>query len=185
MKSGVNISIDSNVIFKGKVIIGDNVTIESNVIIKNTKIENNVTIKSMSIVENACIKKYTSIGPFVRIRPNSIIGSYNKIGNFTEIKNTIFGYKNKVNHMSYLGDSYFKKYINIGAGLTICNYDGVNKYITKIDDNCFIGAKNALVSPINIKKKTRTGASSIIWKDIVNGNIIINKKYICNIKKEL
>jgi bifunctional UDP-N-acetylglucosamine pyrophosphorylase/glucosamine-1-phosphate N-acetyltransferase len=146
------------------------------------KIENNVVIKSMSIIENACIKKSSSVGPFVRIRPNTIIGSYNQIGNFTEIKNSIIGYKNKINHLSYLGDSYLKKYISIGAGFITCNYDGKAKYKTVIKDNAFIGSNSSLVAPLEVGKNAYIGSGTTITKKVKQDSLAVERSVQMEVK---
>ncbi len=147
--------------------IGKNVTIEPYVVIgSKVKIGNNVIIKSFSHLESCKIENKVEIGPYARIRPNTILKEGSKVGNFVEIKKSIIGNKSKVNHLSYVGDTLIGKSVNIGAGTITCNYDGVNKNKTKIKDKVFIGSNSSLVAPITINKESIVGAGSVITKNV-------------------
>ena len=147
--------------------IGKNVLIEPYVVIgPKVKIGNNVIIKSFSHLESCKIDRKVEIGPFARIRPETILKEGSKVGNFVEIKKSIVGKKSKVNHLSYVGDANVGKSVNIGAGTITCNYDGVNKYKTKIKDKVFIGSNSSLVAPVVVNKNSVVGAGSVITKDV-------------------
>jgi bifunctional UDP-N-acetylglucosamine pyrophosphorylase/glucosamine-1-phosphate N-acetyltransferase len=105
------------------------------------------------------------IGPFARIRPGTRLESHVHVGNFVEIKNSWIDSYSKVNHLSYIGDSEIGKYVNVGAGVITCNYDGVNKHKTIIGDHAFIGSNSALVAPLQIGIKATIGAGSTITKN--------------------
>lgn len=167
---GEDVSIDVNCIFAGKVILGNNVSIAANCIIgeegHTVTIANNVSIKAFSIIEDAEIACDCVIGPYARLRPGTTLASSAKIGNFVETKNANIGEGSKVNHLTYIGDAIIGKKVNIGAGTITCNYDGVNKAITTIKDNAFIGSNSSLVAPVTIGKNATVGAGSTINKNV-------------------
>ncbi len=147
--------------------IGKNVTIEPYVIFgPKVKIGNQVIVKSFSHLESCKIDNKVEIGPYARIRPNTILKEGSKVGNFVEIKKSIIGKKSKVNHLSYIGDTNIGNFVNIGAGTITCNYDGVKKYKTKIEDQVFVGSNSSLVAPLKIEKESIIGAGSVITKNV-------------------
>ena len=156
--------------------IGNNVTIEPYVVIgSNVKIGNNVIIKSFSHLESCKIESKVEIGPYARIRPDTILKEGSKVGNFVEIKKSTIGNKSKVNHLSYVGDAQIGESVNIGAGTITCNYDGVNKNKTKIKDKVFIGSNSSLVAPITINKDSIVGAGSVITKNVKKKSLAITR----------
>ena len=156
--------------------IGNKVTIEPYVVIgSNVKIGNNVIIKSFSHLESCKIESKVEIGPYARIRPNTILKSGSKVGNFVEIKKSTLGKKSKVNHLSYVGDALIGKSVNIGAGTITCNYDGVNKNKTKIKDKVFIGSNSSLVAPITINRDSIIGAGSVITKNVGEKSLALTR----------
>ncbi len=156
--------------------IGNNVTIEPYVVIgSKVKIGNNVIIKSFSHLESCKIENKVEIGPYARIRPNTILKEGSKVGNFVEIKKSTLGNKSKVNHLSYVGDAQIGKLVNIGAGTITCNYDGVNKNKTKIKDKVFIGSNSSLVAPITINKDSIVGAGSVITKNVKKKSLALTR----------
>lgn len=160
-----DVYIDVNNFFSGEVSIGSNSFIEPNCILCDVKIGNNTTIKANSILENCIIGDDCQIGPFARIRPGTEIANNCTIGNFVEIKNTVFADNSKANHLSYLGDAQIGKNVNIGAGTITCNYDGAHKHQTIIEDNVFIGSDTQLVAPVTIESNATIGAGSTIRKN--------------------
>ena len=133
--------------------IGKNVTIEPYVVIgQKVKIGNNVTIKSFSHLENCKIENKVDIGPYARIRPGVVLKSGSKIGNFVEIKKSNISKDVKINHLSYIGDAKIGEKVNVGAGTITCNYDGVSKHNTNIEDGAFIGSNTILVAPVKVGK---------------------------------
>jgi bifunctional UDP-N-acetylglucosamine pyrophosphorylase/glucosamine-1-phosphate N-acetyltransferase len=163
--------------------IGKNVTIEPYVVIgSKVKIGSNVIIKSFSHLEKCKIENKVEIGPYARIRPDTILKEGSKIGNFVEVKKSVVGKKSKVNHLSYIGDAEIGKSSNIGAGTITCNYDGVKKSITKIKDNVFIGSNSALVAPVTIEQKSIVGAGSVITKNVKKNSLALTRSSQTEIK---
>jgi bifunctional UDP-N-acetylglucosamine pyrophosphorylase/glucosamine-1-phosphate N-acetyltransferase len=176
LTSGVKMLGPETIFFSNDTKIGKNVTIEPYVVIgKNVKIGNNVIIKSFSHLESCKIENKVELGPYARIRPNTILKEGSKIGNFVEIKKSTVGKKSKVNHLSYIGDSEIGKSVNIGAGTITCNYDGVKKSKTKIKDNVFIGSNSSLVAPITIEKQSVVGAGSVITKNVRKKSLVLTR----------
>ena len=156
--------------------IGKNVTIEPYVVIGlKVKIGNNVIIKSFSHLESCKIENKVEIGPYARIRPDTILKTGSKVGNFVEIKKSTLGNKSKVNHLSYVGDTLIGKSVNIGAGTITCNYDGVKKSKTKIKDKVFIVSNSSLVAPITIDKESIVGAGSVITKNVKQKSLALTR----------
>jgi len=163
---GSDVTIDINNLFLEKVTIGSNSYIGPNCVLKNVELGANVTINANTVIEGAIIKNNCTIGPFARIRPGTELGSNVKIGNFVEIKKSKLAQNTKAGHLTYLGDAVIGENVNIGAGTITCNYDGVNKHQTKINDGAFIGSNSALVAPIEIGKNAVIGAGSAIRKNV-------------------
>jgi bifunctional UDP-N-acetylglucosamine pyrophosphorylase/glucosamine-1-phosphate N-acetyltransferase len=163
--------------------IGKNVTIEPYVVIgKKVNIGNNVIVKSFTHLESCKIENRVEVGPYARIRPETILKEGSKIGNFVEVKKSIVGKKSKVNHLSYIGDTTIGKSSNIGAGTITCNYDGVKKSKTKIKDNVFIGSNSALVAPVIIEEKSIVGAGSVITKNVKKKSLALTRSSQTEIK---
>ena len=122
------------------------------------------------------------MGPYARLRPGAILKSGSKIGNFVEVKKSIIGKGSKVNHLSYIGDSFLGKNVNIGAGTITCNYDGVKKNKTKIKDKVFIGSNSSLVAPVTINKDSIIGAGSVITKNVGKKSLALTRSLQVEIK---
>ncbi|MBL0710312.1 MAG: bifunctional UDP-N-acetylglucosamine diphosphorylase/glucosamine-1-phosphate N-acetyltransferase GlmU [Colwellia sp.] len=179
---GSEVSIDINCLFEGTVTVADNVNIGANCILKNCSISANVDIKPNSIIEEAVIGENCSVGPFARIRPGTIMKDNSHVGNFVEMKKTTLGEGSKAGHLTYLGDTIIGKNVNIGAGTITCNYDGVNKSQTIIDDNAFIGSNSSLVAPVVIGSTATIGAGSVIAKDVGSDELAVARGKQRNIK---
>jgi bifunctional UDP-N-acetylglucosamine pyrophosphorylase/glucosamine-1-phosphate N-acetyltransferase len=162
---GQDIDIDINVIFEGENRIGSFVKIGPNCVIKNATIAEGVEILANSVIEDAVIGAGSRIGPFARLRPQTQLAQHVHIGNFVEIKKTSVAEGSKINHLSYIGDSEIGSKVNVGAGTITCNYDGVNKFKTIIEDGAFIGSDTQLVAPVTVGKNATIGAGSTITKD--------------------
>ena len=183
IKKGVKMIAPDTVFFSKDTKLGKNVTIEPYVVIgKKVRIENNVKILSFSHLENARIESNVSIGPFARIRPGTVLKKGSKVGNFVEIKKSMIGKKSKVSHLSYIGDSYLGKEVNIGAGTITCNYDGVKKNKTKIKDKVFVGSNTSLVAPVTINEKSIIGAGSVITKNVTKKSLALTRSSQTEIK---
>ena len=176
LASGVKMLGPETIFFSSDTKVGKNVTIEPYVVIgKNVKIGNNVVIKSFSHLENCKIENKVDIGPYARIRPGVTLKEGSKVGNFVEIKKSIIGKKSKINHLSYVGDSDIGKSVNIGAGTITCNYDGKKKHQTVIKDNVFIGSNSSLIAPLTIESKSKIGAGSVITKNIPKASLALER----------
>lgn len=161
---GQDVTIDINVIIEGSVTIGNNCIIGPHSYLRNVIIEDRVEIKANSMLDGAEVSSDCVIGPFARIRPGTILGPKVHVGNFVELKNSMLGEGSKINHLSYAGDSDIGKRVNVGAGTITCNYDGVNKHRTIIGDGAFIGSNTSLVAPITIGEGATIGAGSIVTR---------------------
>ena len=183
LKMGVKMLGPETIYFSNDTIIGKNVTIEPYVVFgSKVKIGNNVTIKSFSHLENCKIENKVEIGPYARIRPGTILKEGSKVGNFVEIKKSTLGKKSKVNHLTYIGDSEIGKSVNIGAGTITCNYDGVKKNKTKINDNVFIGSNSSLIAPLTINAESTVGAGSVITKNVGKKTLALTRSLQTEIK---
>ena len=181
--SGVKMHGPETIFFSNDTKIGKNVTIEPYVVIgKNVKIGSNVLIKSFSHLESCKIANKVEVGPYARIRPDTILKEGSKIGNFVEIKKSTVGKKSKVNHLSYIGDSEIGKSVNIGAGTITCNYDGVKKSKTKIKDKVFVGSNSSLVAPLTIEEESIIGAGSVITKSVKKKSLALTRSIQTEIK---
>ncbi len=178
---GKDVEIDINCIFIGDVKIADGVSIGPNCIIENSSIGANSVVLANSIIESSMIAEEVSVGPFARLRPGTELKDKSKIGNFVETKKTVVGEGSKINHLSYVGDSILGKKVNVGAGTITCNYDGINKFVTEIDDGVFVGSNTSLVAPIKIGKDSTIGAGSTITKEIADGQLAIARSKQKNI----
>tara|TARA_B100000963_G_scaffold342150_1_gene342743 strand:+ start:51 stop:668 length:618 start_codon:yes stop_codon:yes gene_type:complete len=183
IKLGVKMIGPETIYFSEDTRIGKNVTIEPYVVLgSKVKIGNNVVIKSFSHLENCKIENKVDVGPYARIRPGAILKEGSKVGNFVEIKKSTIGKKSKVNHLTYIGDSYIGKSVNVGAGTITCNYDGVKKSKTKIKNNVFIGSNSSLVAPITIGENSVVGAGSVITKNIKKKSLALTRSLQVEIK---
>ena len=183
MEKGVILISPDTVFLSNDTKFGKNVVINPYVVIgEKTKIGSNVEILPFTHIENATLKSNVSVGPFSRIRPGTILSEGSRVGNFVEIKKSKVGKKSKINHLSYVGDSYIGNDVNIGAGTITCNYDGKRKNKTKIMDGAFIGSNTALVAPIKIGKKAIVGAGSTLTNNVKNKSLAITRAKQIEIK---
>ena len=170
-----DVTLDINVILKGRVTIDSGSTVGANCILENCVIGKNVVIKDNTIIEDAKIGDFCGVGPFARIRPGTILKKDVHIGNFVEIKKTTIDNGSKAGHLTYLGDCEIGKNVNIGAGTISCNYDGVNKFTTIIEDDVFVGSDTQLVAPVTIGKGVTIGAGTTVTSDVTAGALVISR----------
>ena len=183
LKSGVKMTGPETIYFSKDIKIGKNVTIEPYVVFgPKVKIGNNVLIRSFSHLENCIIKDKVEIGPYARIRPNTILEKGSKVGNFVEIKKSKIGKNSKVNHLTYIGDTNIGKNVNVGAGTITCNYDGIKKSKTLIKDNVFIGSNSSLVAPLTIEEGSTIGAGSVITKKVKRKSLALTRSLQTEVK---
>jgi len=183
MEEGVLLKAPETVFLSKDTKFGKNVVINPYVVIgKKTKIGNNVEIFSFTHIENAILESNVNVGPFSRIRPGTYLSEGSRVGNFVETKKSKIGRNSKINHLSYIGDSFIGKNVNIGAGTITCNYDGKKKNITKILDGAFIGSNTSLVAPVKIGKKSIVGAGSSITKNVKDKSLSLTRSKQVEIK---
>ena len=173
VRVGRDVEIDVDVVFEGEVELGDNVSIGPFVRIKDAKIGANTKIHAHCDIEGVIAGSDALIGPYARIRPGTVLADGVHIGNFVETKKTTMGTGSKANHLTYLGDGVVGSKVNIGAGTIFCNYDGVNKATTTIEDGAFIGSNSALVAPVTIGAGATIGAGSVIGRNAPEGKLTI------------
>ena len=172
---GRDVFLDANVLLEGKVTLGDRVRVGPNVVLRDVTIGSDSVIHPNSVLEQSVLGAGCIIGPYARVRPGSKLGANVHIGNFVELKKTEIDDGSKANHLTYLGDAVIGKGVNVGAGTITCNYDGVNKSTTTIEDGAFIGSGNMLVAPVRIGKDATTGAGSTITKDAPDGQLTLTR----------
>lgn len=172
---GKDVFIDVNAVFEGDVHIGDGSTIESNNLVRDSKLGPNTLLHSNCHIEGASTGDGCEIGPFSRLRPGAELANNVKIGNFVEVKKSTIADGSKVNHLTYIGDTEIGTKVNVGAGTITCNYDGANKYKTVIGDNAFIGSGVELVAPVEIGKGATIGAGSTITKPAPDDELTLER----------
>jgi len=175
LTTGEDVEIDINVIFEGNNILGNNVVIGANCLLRDAVIADNVEILANSIIDNARVGAGSRIGPFARLRPQAELADNVHIGNFVEFKKSQIASGSKVNHLSYIGDAIIGSGVNIGAGTITCNYDGVNKFQTIIEDGAFIGSDTQLIAPVTVGKNATIGAGSTITKNTPENQLTLTR----------
>ncbi|HUW51675.1 MAG TPA: bifunctional UDP-N-acetylglucosamine diphosphorylase/glucosamine-1-phosphate N-acetyltransferase GlmU [Sulfuricella sp.] len=179
---GRDVAIDANCIFEGRVDLGDNVTVGANCILRDVSVATGTRIAPFSLIEQAQIGADGRIGPFARIRPGTVLAAEVHIGNFVELKNSQVDCGSKINHLSYVGDTTVGKNVNIGAGTITCNYDGVNKHRTVIEDDAFVGSDTQLVAPVTVGRGATIGAGSTITKDAPADELTLSRSAQVTVK---
>jgi bifunctional UDP-N-acetylglucosamine pyrophosphorylase/glucosamine-1-phosphate N-acetyltransferase len=159
---GRDVFIDVNVVLEGKVRLGARVKIGPNCTIRNSSLGADTEVYANCVIDEAIVAEHCRIGPFGRLRPETVLHRDVHIGNFVEVKHSEVGAGSKANHLSYVGDAKVGREVNIGAGTITCNYDGANKWPTAIDDGAFIGSGSMLVAPVRIGERATIGAGSTI-----------------------
>jgi len=170
-----DVTIDIGCIFEGQVEIAGNVHIGPYCVIKDSKIGANSQIKAFSHLDGAAVGESAVIGPYARLRPGTEIDEQAHVGNFVEVKNSRIGKGSKANHLSYIGDAQVGSRVNIGAGTITCNYDGVNKHQTIIEDDAFIGSDTQLVAPVTVGKGATIGAGTTLTKNAPEDKLTISR----------
>ena len=183
VRVGRDTVIYPNTFIEGATEIGEHCLIESGCRIQESTIESYATIRWASVISESIIHHRASIGPFAHIRPSSEIGEDARIGNFVEVKKSSLGKGSKASHLSYLGDSTVGSLVNVGAGTITCNYDGVSKHQTIIEDSVFIGSNTELVAPVRVGRNAIIGAGSTITKDVPPGSLAVGRAKQVNFKK--
>jgi len=167
---GVRIGCDTviypGVTVLGKTVIGERCEIGQGALIRDCNIAEDVVVKAGSVLEQAVVHEEVAIGPMAHLRPGSELSPHVKIGNFVETKKIFMGEGSKASHLTYLGDATIGKNVNIGCGTITCNYDGVKKHRTVIEDDVFVGSDVQLVAPVTVGRNSLIAAGTTVTKDI-------------------
>ena len=172
---GRDVIIDINVVFEGRVVLGDNVRVGANNVIADSTLGAGVDVLPNCVIESATIGPASRIGPFSRVRPETHLGRDTHIGNFVEIKKSDIGEGTKINHLAYVGDAEIGRAVNIGAGTITCNYDGAFKHKTIIEDDVFVGSDTQLVAPVRIGRGVTIGAGTTVTEDVEADKLVISR----------
>jgi bifunctional UDP-N-acetylglucosamine pyrophosphorylase/glucosamine-1-phosphate N-acetyltransferase len=162
---GRDVYIDVGCVFEGSVTLGDGVRVGPFCVVKNATVGAGTHIDAYTHVQEAAIADEARIGPYARLRPGADIGAQVHVGNFVEIKKSTLGRGSKANHLTYIGDATVGQRVNVGAGTITCNYDGVNKFRTIIEDDVFIGSDTQLVAPVTVGRGATLGAGTTLTRD--------------------
>jgi bifunctional UDP-N-acetylglucosamine pyrophosphorylase/glucosamine-1-phosphate N-acetyltransferase len=163
---GADTVIHPGVCLWGETRIGQDCVIEPGVTVENCQVEDQVRLKTGSVLEGSQIGAHSDVGPMAHLRPGTILAGHNKVGNFVETKKAFIGEGSKASHLTYIGDAELGARVNIGCGTITCNYDGVNKHKTIIEDDVFVGSDTQFVAPVRIGRNSLIGAGSTITKDV-------------------
>ncbi|WOS64310.1 bifunctional UDP-N-acetylglucosamine diphosphorylase/glucosamine-1-phosphate N-acetyltransferase GlmU [Sinorhizobium fredii] len=167
MLAGVSMVAPETVFLAWDTELAQDVLVEPNVVFgPRVRVESGAVIHAFSHVEGAHVRAGATVGPFARLRPGADLGPKSKVGNFCEVKKAEIGAGAKVNHLTYIGDAFVGAGSNIGAGTITCNYDGVNKHVTRIGENTFIGSNSSLVAPVSIGSGALVASGSVITEDV-------------------
>jgi bifunctional UDP-N-acetylglucosamine pyrophosphorylase/glucosamine-1-phosphate N-acetyltransferase len=175
LTAGRDCFIDVNCVFEGTVVLGDGVRIGANCVLHDARIDSHTEILPMCHIDQAQVGAGSRIGPFARLRPGTVLGEDNHVGNFVEMKNTKMAAHSKANHLAYVGDAVVGARVNIGAGTITCNYDGANKHQTIIEDDAFIGSDTQLVAPVTVGKGATLGAGTTLTRNAPPGELTISR----------
>jgi bifunctional UDP-N-acetylglucosamine pyrophosphorylase/glucosamine-1-phosphate N-acetyltransferase len=167
--------IDVNCVFEGEVVLGDRVRIGANCVLRDARIDSGTVILPMCHIDQAQVGAGSRIGPFARLRPGTVLAEDNHVGNFVEMKNTKMAAHSKANHLAYVGDAVVGARVNIGAGTITCNYDGVNKHQTVIEDDAFIGSDTQLVAPVTVGRGATLGAGTTLTRNAPPGELTLSR----------
>ena len=182
LKCGKDVFIDVNAVFEGDVTLCDGVRVESNNLIRDSRLGAGTTVHSNCHIEGATTGRDCNVGPFARLRPGAELADNVRIGNFVEVKKSTIADGSKVNHLTYIGDAEIGTGVNVGAGTITCNYDGANKHKTTIGDNVFIGSGVELVAPVEIGDGATIGAGSTITRSAPEGELTLERSKQVTIK---
>ncbi len=179
---GVDTTLHPNVHLHGNTTIGKNCIIETGVVVVDSQIADGVHLKAGSAIEEAQIGPKCKIGPMAHLRPGTVLTGQNKIGNFVEMKKSVLGEKSQASHLTYIGDSEVGKNVNFGCGTITCNYDGVNKHKTTVEDDVFVGSDCQFVAPVTIGRNSLIAAGSTITEDVPPDSLALSRTEQTNVE---
>jgi len=174
---GPDTTIHPQVVIEGQSVVGSECVIGVGCHLSSTRLADRVTLLPYCVLRESMIDDAATLGPFCHLRPLSHVGPRAKVGNFVELKKSKIGRGSKVPHLSYVGDATVGEGVNVGAGTITCNYDGVNKHETRIDDRAFIGTNTSLVAPVTVGEGAYIGAGSTITKDVPPGALAVGRAH--------
>ena len=166
---GPDTIIRPGVYLEGRTRIGVACEIQAGVRIVDSVLEDRVTVRNFCVVQDSRLATGSIVGPFAHLRPGSEVGQNARVGNFVEMKKAVLGPGSKANHLAYLGDATIGGNVNVGAGTITCNYDGVRKHQTVIEDGAFIGSDSQLVAPVTIGHDAFVASGTTVRKDVPSG----------------
>ena len=172
---GRDVFIDVGCVFEGRVELADSVHVGPHCVLRDTSIGAGARIEAYTHIDDATVANDARLGPYARLRPGAQIGPQAHVGNFVEIKKSVLGEGSKANHLAYIGDTDVGARVNIGAGTITCNYDGVNKYRTVIEDDAFIGSDTQLVAPVTVGKGATLAAGTTLTRDAPAGKLTLSR----------
>jgi bifunctional UDP-N-acetylglucosamine pyrophosphorylase/glucosamine-1-phosphate N-acetyltransferase len=175
LSCGSDVVIDVGCVFEGKVTLDSGTRVGPYCIVRNSAIGKQVAIQAFSHIDGAVVGANSIIGPYARLRPGADLANDVHIGNFVEVKNSKINSNSKANHLAYVGDSLVGARVNIGAGTITCNYDGVNKHQTIIEDDVFIGSDTQLVAPVRVGRGATLGAGTTLTKDAPANQLTVSR----------
>ena len=175
LECGRDVFIDVGCVFEGTVRLGKGVKIGPNCVLKDCTLADGTQVQAMSVIDSAEVGAQGRIGPFARLRPGTKLGEDSHIGNFVELKNASTGTGSKINHLSYVGDAEIGSRVNIGAGTITCNYDGVNKHKTIIEDDVFVGSDSQLVAPVTVRRGATLAAGTTLPREAPADSLTLSR----------
>ena len=175
LECGRDVFIDVGCVFEGTVRLGKGVKIGPNCVLKDCTLADGTQVQAMSVIDSAEVGAQGRIGPFARLRPGTKLGEDSHIGNFVELKNASTGTGSKINHLSYVGDAEIGSRVNIGAGTITCNYDGVNKHKTIIEDDVFVGSDSQLVAPVTVRRGATLAAGTTLTREAPADSLTLSR----------
>ena len=175
LECGRDVFIDVGCVFEGTVKLADGVRVGPHCVLRDVTLGAGTQVEAFSHLQQATAAEAVKIGPYARLRPGAELGAHSHVGNFVELKKTRLGEHSKANHLAYLGDADIGQRVNIGAGTITCNYDGVNKFKTIIEDDAFIGSDTQLVAPVTVGKGATLGAGTTLTKEAAAGKLTLSR----------
>ena len=175
LQCGRDVSIDVGCVFEGEVHLDDDVKIGAHCVLRNVRIARGTVVAPFSHLDDASVGANCRIGPYARLRPATILAEDVHIGNFVEVKASTIGVGSKANHLAYIGDSSVGSRVNVGAGTITCNYDGVNKHRTVIEDDVFIGSDTQIVAPVTVRRGATLGAGTTLTRDAPADQLTVSR----------
>ncbi|ANN65091.1 bifunctional UDP-N-acetylglucosamine diphosphorylase/glucosamine-1-phosphate N-acetyltransferase GlmU [Bordetella bronchialis] len=175
LRVGRDVFIDVGCVFEGQVELADGARVGPHCVLRDVRVGAGVVVEAFSHLHGATIGADARIGPYARLRPGTALADGAHIGNFVEVKNSNVGPGSKANHLAYIGDADVGARVNVGAGTITCNYDGVNKHRTTIEDDAFIGSDTQLVAPVRVGRGATLGAGTTLTRDAPAGKLTVSR----------